>query len=62
MTTQNKSEVLITPPPGTDPSQTKEVANGINNHFVSIGKDWTPVICLLINLFLKNFLKYIPGK
>ena len=43
MTTQKKSEVLITPPPGTDPSQTKEVANGINNHFVSIGKDIKPL-------------------
>ena len=43
MTTQNKSEVLITPPPDTDPSQTKEVTNSINNHFVSIGKDIKPL-------------------
>ena len=31
--------MLNAPPPGTDPFQTKEVANGINNHFVTIGKD-----------------------
>ena len=43
MTTQNKSEVLITLQPGTDLSQTKEVANSINNTFMSIGKDIKPL-------------------
>ena len=39
MTTNNKSQPIIKPPPGTNPSNTTDVANSINDHFISIGKD-----------------------
>ena len=43
MTTNNKSQTLITPPPGVDPTNAKDVATSINDHFVSISSDIPPL-------------------
>ena len=65
MTTNNKSQTLITPPPGVDPTNAKDVATSINNHFVSISSDIPHLIqqnFLLIYQLLKNFPRSTHGR
>ena len=43
MTTKNKSQSSIKPPPGVDATKPTAVAQSINEHFVSIGSDIRPL-------------------
>jgi hypothetical protein len=64
MTTNNKSQTSIQPPPGVDPSNASDVAQSINDHFVSIGSDIKPLVyrnCPHFSQLQPLFLKYILG-